>query len=316
MTIDELRIALDLYLAPLLAAQVLPSTVPCRANSKRVASLEPTKTAIKAQQTDTERVVLFRQPGFTPEELTLTKDFVEELFAIHEAVTPNYRSELFTFLPARAIARHLGGGDAVSTILRQFESWSARTYEGGAIASSIGVDPDASGQNISLDDIFHHDFSVVISNGFDTLLVSTPDSKVSGSGQLAANQMGLNHVPYRLNAIADWANGGKIAFVLNRLGEQLIFRDRKLLFAKRRGEWQFYAHEMYLRQMNPPENRLLREAIYQSCLDISFARSGGCIIVVRSGSVEGVSKIISDPDILSSPTPSIKAKTIRALVNG
>lgn len=315
MTIDELRVALETYLAPLLSAQVLPGTVNCQANSKQVASLEPSKTAIKAQDTDAERIVLYRQPGFTPEELELTKDFVAELVAIHEAATPEYRAELFTFLPARAIARHLGGADAVGLILRQFEAWSARTYEGGAITSSIGIDPGTKGHNIHLADIFHHDFSAVISNGFDTLLVSTPDSKISGSGQLTANELGLNYVPYRLSAIANWANGKKIAFVLNRLGEHLIFKNKKLVFAKRRGEWQFYAHEMYLRQMQPPQNRLLREAIYQSCLDISFARSGGCIIVVRSGSLDEVRNIVSEADILSSQKPSIKAKTIRAMVN-
>lgn len=316
MTIDELRVALEAYLAPLLSAQVLQGTVNCQANSKRVASLEPTKTAIKAQDADVERIVLYRQPGFTPEELELTKDFVEELVAIHEAATPDYREELFTFLPARAIARHLGGNSAVSQILRQFEAWSARTYEGGAITSSIGIDPGAIGQGNSLAEIFHHDFSAVISNGFDTLLVVTPDSQISGSGQLAANQLGLNYVPYRLNAIADWANGHRIALVLNRLGEQLIFRNKKLVFAKRRGEWQFYAHEMYLRQMQPPQNRQLREAIYQSCLDISFARSGGCIIVVRSGSLDEVGEIVSETDLVSGQNPSIKAKTIRAMVNG
>jgi hypothetical protein len=290
--------------------------VNCQAYSRRVASLEPTKTAIKAQDADVERIVLYRQPGFTPEELVLTRDFVEELVAIHEAATPDYRAELFTFLPTRAIARHLGGIDAVGRILRQFEAWSARTYEGGAITSSIGIDPGADGQGNSLTEIFDHDFSAVISNGFDTLLVVTPDSQVSGSGQLTANQLGLDYVPYRLNAIADWANGERIALVLNRLGEQLIFRNRRLVFAKRRGEWQFYAHEMYLRQMQPPQNRLLREAIYQSCLDISFARSGGCIIVVRSGSLDEVGGIVSESDLLSGQNPSIKARTIRAMVNG
>ncbi|MDN5515514.1 MAG: hypothetical protein L0G82_09780 [Pseudomonas sp.] len=316
MTIDELRIALEAYLAPLLSAKVLPGTVNCQLYSRRVASLEPTKTAIKAQDGDIERIVLYRQPGFTPEELALTRDFVEELVAIHEAATPDYRAELFTFLPTRAIARHLGGIDAVSLILRQFEAWSARTYEGGAITSSIGVDPNADGRGNNLSEIFDHDFSAVISNGFDTLLVVTPDARVSGSGQLTANQLGLDYVPYRLNAIADWANGERIALVLNRLGEQLIFRNRRLVFAKRRGEWQFYAHEMYLRQMQPPQNRLLREAIYQSCLDISFARSGGCIIVVRSGSLDEAREILSEPDRLSGQNPSIKARTIRAMVNG
>lgn len=96
----------------------------------------------------------------------------------------------------------------------------------------------------------------------------------------------------------------------------MIFRNKRLIFAKRRGEWQYYAHEMYLRQMQPPQNRLLREAIYQSCLDISFARSGGCIIVVRSGSLGDVVEIVSESDLLSGPNPSLKSKTIRAMVMG
>ena len=316
MTIDELRIALDTYLGPLLSAQILPGTVSCRANSRRVAALEPCKTAIKAHEKDVERIVLYRQPGFTPEELEITKDFVEELVAIHDAAAPQYRAELFTFLPSRAIARHLGGLDAVSQILRQFEIWSARTYEGGAITSSIGIDPDASGHGNNLNEIFDQDFSAVISNGFDTLLVVTPDCEVSGSGQLTANQIGLDYVPYRLNAIADWASGERIALVLNRLGEQMIFRNKRLVFAKRRGEWQFYAHEMYLRQLQPPQNRALREAIYQSCLDISFARTGGCIIVIRSGSIDEVGALVSDHDLLEGRNPSIKAKTIQAMVGG
>lgn len=315
MTIDELREAIGTYLAPLLSAQVLDGTVNCQPYSPRVAALEPSKTAIKAEATGVERLVLYRQPGFTPEELGVTKDFVEELVALHGAATPDYRTELFTFLPARAISRHLGGIGAVSSILRQFEAWSARTYEGGAITSSIGIDPNANGQGNTLSEIFDHDFSAVVSNGFDTLLVVTPDGEISGSGQLTANQLGLDYVPYRLNAIADWADGDRIALVLNRLGEQLVFKNKKLIFAKRRGEWQFYAHEMYLRQMQPPQNRILREAIYQSCLDISFARSGGCIIVVRSGSLGEVGQIVSDPDLLTGESPSIKSKTISAMVN-
>jgi hypothetical protein len=315
LNIDELREALEAYLAPLLSAKVLPQPDSCPHTSRRVASLEPSRTAIKAELTGTERLVLYRKPGFTPEELALTKDFVEELFEIHDATTPDYRSELFTFLPARAIARHLGGASAIGHILRQFEKWSARTYEGGAITSSIGIDPGAESQGPSLSEMFQEDFSAVVSNGYDTLLVVNSSGEISGSGQLEASQLGLDHVPYRLSALANWAHAQRICLVLNRLGEQLIFRNKKLIFAKRRGEWQYYAHEMYLRQLQPPQDRKLREAIYQSCLDISFARSGGCIIVIKSGSLGDVQTIVSEPDLVSGSNPSIKSRTIRAMTN-
>lgn len=316
MTIDELREALDVYLAPLLSAQVLPTVLKCKPSNPRVASLDPTRTAIKADKLGVERIVLSRRPGFTPEELVITKDFVEELVAIHEAAGPEYRAELFTFLPVRAISRHLGGLAAVNLILHQFVAWSARTYEGSAIASSIGVDPNAHGKATSLAEVFKEDFSAVVSNGFDTLLVVTPNCEISGSDQLPAHHAGLNYAPYRLGAIAEWAFDGRIALVLNRLGEQLVFKNSRLIFAKRRGEWQYYAHELYLREMRLPQNRLLREAIYQSCLDVSFARAGGCIIVVRSGAMAKVDDIISDSDLITGGAPSIKARTIQAMVDG
>lgn len=315
MTIAELRAALEAYLSPLLSAIVQPETVPCSPKCNSVAALEPCKIAIRAKDDDLERIVLFRQPGFTPEELELAKDFVEELFAIHDATAEAYRAEMLTFLSSRAIARHLGGLEAVTSILRQFDLWSARTYEGGAITSSIGIDPAAIGKGINLEEIFPHDFSAVISNGFDTLLVVNSDGQISGAGQLDGNQPGLDFAPYRLSGIADWSTNGKIALVLNRLGEQLIFRNQKLVFAKRRGAWQYYAHEMYIRQLQPPQDRELREAIYQSCLDISFSRTGGCILVIRSGSLDQANQMISSTDLLNGGAPSIKAKVLRAMVS-
>jgi DNA integrity scanning protein DisA with diadenylate cyclase activity len=315
LDIRQLRRTTRKYLSPLLSAKVKRRTVCCSERGARVASLDPNRIAIKANDDDTERIVVYRNPGFVPEELQLAKDFMEELFNIHEATSAEYRQEIFTFLPARAIARHLSGMNAVKTVIRQFEKWASRTYEGNAITSSVGIDPYAIGSDIDLEDIFEHDFSAVLSNGFDTLLVVSPDGKVAGAGQLVANVLGLEHTPYRLNSIADWCIDGKVALVLNRLGEQLVFRNKKLVFAKRGGKWQYYAHEMYVRQLQPPQNRILRESIYQSCLDISFARTGGCIIVVRSGSMDELIDVVSDEDRLDGQEPSIKAKTIKTMAN-
>lgn len=315
MNNKQLRRAIKTYLSPLLSAKVEKKSVSCSKSGARVASLDPSRIAIKANDKDTERIVVYRNPGFVPEELQLAKDFMEELFNIHDATLLDYRQDLFTFLPARAITLHLNEMSAVNTVIKQFDKWASRTYEGGAITSSVGIDPHADESDIELDDIFEHDFSAVLSNGFDTLLVVTPDGEISGAGQLTANEISLDYAPYRLNSIADWCTDGRVALVLNRLGEQLIFRNKKLVFAKRRGEWQYYAHEMYVRQLQPPQNRTLRESIYQSCLDISFARTGGCIIVVRSGSMDALIDVVSDADRLDGQSPSIKTETIKTMAN-
>lgn len=316
MTSEELRIAAKTYLAPLLSAEILSGLEACSPGCSRVASRSPSKIAIKARDEDQERIVMFRSPGFDSEERKMAKVFTEELFNIYEATNNEiYRSELFTFLPARAIARYLESMEAIQIVLRQFEKWAARTYEGGAISSSIGIDSEVTNHEVQLVDLFEYDFSAVLSNGFDTLLVVSSDGYVAGAGQLTASEVNLKYAPFRLNAIADWCTNGKVALVLNRLGEQLVFRDKKLLFAKRRGEWRYYAHDMYIKQMQPPKNKALREAIYQSCIDISFARTGGCIIVVRSGSVDEVQELIADKDRLDGTNPSIKTETIKTMAD-
>ena len=315
MDILELRITAEKYLAPLLSAKVLNNPKPCTPLCSRVSFLDPSRIAIKAKNEDKERIVIHRIPGFNKEELQIAKDFTEEISNIYDATKSAYRADLFTFLPARAISRHLGGMEATQTILRQFEKWAGRTYEGGAISSSIGIDPQVRANDIGLAELFTQDFSAVLSNGFDTLLVTSSDGHIAGAGQLSASASNLKQAPYRLNAIADWCTGERIAIVLNRLGEQLVFRNNKILFAKRRGEWRYYPHEMYVRQIKPPQNRILREAIYQSCIDISFARTGGCIIVVKSNSADKIADFISDQDRLDGRHPSLKTKTVKTIAS-
>ena len=52
----------------------------------------------------------------------------------------------------------------------------------------------------------------------------------------------------------------------------------------RRGGWVNLPHESVVMQMSPggAGSAELRRAIYASCLDVSFARSGGCIGLLRT----------------------------------
>jgi hypothetical protein len=74
---------------------------------------------------------------------------------------------------------------------------------------------------------------------------------------------------------------------LNRGGEILVFSQGEISFARRRGSWLHFSHETVVRQMatNGPlcYASKLRRAAYLSALDISFARVGGGIGLVRRG---------------------------------
>jgi DNA integrity scanning protein DisA with diadenylate cyclase activity len=315
MDIEELLYAVEEHLAPLLSATVSPDFGKCTARCLRIASLEPSKIAIKAGDEAEERVVIYRVPGFVPEELQLAKDFTDELFAMHDVTSPEYRADLLAFLPERAIAKHLGYTNVMQALLRQFQKWAARTYEGRAITSSIGINPEVPDFDVTIDELFEHDFATILSNGFDTLLVITENGKIAGAGHLNFSHSNNVFSPYRLNAIAEWCTENKVAVILNRLGEQLIFRNKKLIFAKRRGEWRYYAHENYIKQLIPKKSRKVKEAIYQSCLDISYARSGGCIIVINDKLIEKINELVSDEDRLDGIHASVKSKTLRSMID-
>src|SRR5207244_1713656 len=54
-----------------------------------------------------------------------------------------------------------------------------------------------------------------------------------------------------------------------------------------------------IKRMSPPIDMALRQAIYESCLDVSFARSGGCVGVASAQNREGVGQLVSGGDLLS-----------------
>ena len=134
-------------------------------------------------------------------------------------------------------------------------------------------------------------------NGFDTLLVAGSDLEIASLRQLTTGEVSRT-APYRIREIACWASEQRIATVLNQRGEILVFQGQSLRFARRGGSWHHYVHETNVRRMSPPVHRELREAIYESCLDVSFARTGGCIGVVNEPNRAQVGTLVSSDDLL------------------
>ena len=93
----------------------------------------------------------------------------------------------------------------------------------------------------------------------------------------------------------------------------MVFKDRSLRFAKRRGRWVHYVHETNVRRLSPPRDRVLREALYASCLDVSFARTGGCIGVLDADKVGQLVNLVSADDIIESGT-SYKARLLQSAI--
>jgi hypothetical protein len=150
-----------------------------------------------------------------------------------------------------------------------------------------------------LDELWNEDFSMVLANGIDTMYVAGSDGRVFNLVSLPPGENAA-YAPHRFSAIANWCDtANRVALALNRNGEILLFKDKRLQFAKRRGAWRFYSHEPVLSQFGRGLRRRLKEAIYETCLDVSFARTGGCIAVVRRKNVSGLPKYVNRDDIIT-----------------
>jgi len=177
--------------------------------------------------------------------------------------------------------------DTILTIIEQLDKWTAETYEGDPISGSIGLSLTEESADETADvfsEIVKHDFSKVISNARDTIIEFDTNGRYL-SYNVAVSDLKYHTSPAGYTAFANYTkHGDRIAFTLCHNREILIFSNGELTCAKRRGEWRFFNHHQVIHQLSFTNRQLdhsLRQAIYESCLDLSFARSGACIGVVQ-----------------------------------
>lgn len=295
---DDFRQVVDDNLVPMLQATLEPGVVPSTNQEALASYADPSHLRVKPERAAGYRLVLTRSQPFTARERTLAGQFIHELAAVVALSAADYQPDLIRAIPRRVVAKHLDGGPALLEILERLETWSSETYEGQRIVASVGVDVVPAGSGLALSDLWDEPFGPVLTNGFDTMLVAGSDSEIKSLLKLDTGNESRT-APDRMSEIACWSSGNRIAVVLNQRGEILVFQGESLRFVRRGGDWHHYVHETNIRRMSPPVNRELREAIYESCLDVSFARSGGCIGVVNESNRERVGDLVSEDDLLS-----------------
>lgn len=266
-----------------------------------VAFETPVSLFLKLNKSTSDRLRLRRSQPFDANEKRLVEIFINHLNAISSLTEGVYFDDLLTNLPTRVLSEFLGvrAKTVLLDSMQQFEALASRTYEGHQITSALGITGSVGYQTVRLDELWKEDFSMVLANGIDTRYVTGSDGRVFN---LAALPVGENatYAPHRFGAIANWCNTrNRVALALNRNGEILLFKDKKLQFAKRRGRWEFYSHDPVLRQFGYGLSNRLKEAVYETCLDVSFARTGGCIAVVGRTTASQLPNYVNSDDIIA-----------------
>jgi len=274
------------------------------------------RLAVKPSKNAGYRIVIDRAQAFTNQEHDLTVQFMKELSAVVALDAGVYEQELIRVIPRRVVARHLrDGSDMLLDVLENLETWSSQTYEGQRIAACVGLLPEPYASGVDVSDLWNEAYGPVLTNGFDTILVVGADGTVVREEELAEDEISQT-APYRLRQACCWATQGRVSLVLNHQGEILAFKDQSLQFARRAGKWVHYVHDNYIDRMFPPKDRALRQAIHESCLDVSFARSGGCIAVVNWGNMDRVSPDYVDSDDLLASDTTYKNRLMALVIAG
>ncbi|MGA3265256.1 MAG: hypothetical protein ABSE16_00355 [Verrucomicrobiota bacterium] len=318
------ELAID-FLQPLIpGAKIEPEAISSSRGDALVALVDPCTIHFKAERSDSYRLVLRRSQPFTKMASgTVTESHVVEAFvlvvkAMKHGLKQWYKADLRATFPRRVVAKALCASkreeEAVLEVIDQLVMWAGQQYEGKPIPAAIGFVPDALPGVVSFRDMCREKFSAVISNGFDTLLTCNFNGEVLGHETLSTPEKCPSFTPFRLGAVAQWAHKGRIALVLNRVGEILVFRDYQLRFTRRGGQWHFLTHNPVLTQMGRPDDQEIRKAVYSTCLDASFARTGACIGIVTSNHANEWKKVAVSADDYFNPPKSTKAKTLAAFV--
>jgi hypothetical protein len=300
------------------------NSIPSVSSDKLVARPDRYTIYFKARKEDRYGLVLRRkQPFKSLESGTITESHVVEAFVsvvgkMQMGLTRWYKADLRSTFPRRVVAKALcqtkQQEETILAAIDQLSSWAGQLYEGKPIPASIGFIPVEQSGSVSFRELGSEPFSAVISNGYDTILTCNFSGDVLGHETLTPPKQCPGFAPFRLGMVAHWAKEGRIALVLNRAGEILVFRDGQLRFTRRGAQWHFLTHNPVLDQMARPDSRVVRSAVYSTCLDASFARTGACIGVVVPEHASEWQETADCPKDYLSPAQSKKAKVLKSMI--
>ena len=238
------------------------------------------------EENSSEKIRITRSQLFTRIEKKFIETMVDQLYGLlplnNDDLMEFIADKISTRVVAQTLCADYSDSILVTRVLETLETWSSETYEGSGISASIVIDIESSKTStVSFGEYVENDFAKVLSNGFDSVITLNRSGGVIEYGTPPSSNQSNWRCPYRYIDICKLTGSTKaIAFLLNRNGEILIFRENELIFAKRRAAWIIFNHEKVIKSMafaNKYYLEEIRQSVYASALDVSFARCGGCI---------------------------------------
>lgn len=206
--------------------------------------------------------------------------------------------------------------NCISKILSALGKWSNRTYEGRKVPFSFLInretvnESDISNITSFLDD----DASALLTDGITSYLKLDDGIKYCivpfyDIEKRSADKVPL--VPYRFSSFGNLCVGKYVGIILTVQGDFLFIKNQKLFYAKRNGDWYNYNYDSFADTLfddmpalsfkkGKNETATKTESIkciYLACLDVAFARTGGCLAVCTDACISKIKKYIRKEDL-------------------
>lgn len=263
---------------------------------------------VKFSKNDDYRYQIKRIQPFKNYEVALVKSIIVELGALREQnISDSYFKTLQSFVIERAICMSVSESshETLLEIVSKLSKWSRRTYEGqnatfGFLLCNIKAG-EKTNPNLHISNILLENFSAVLADGINTCFKISSDGYLLNYITLPKSKDQNISSPYEYIDMANICYGSRVGVSLTPTGDILMFHDKNLVYAKHAGVWTRYSHEEIIDRISDNSNDLsdkTRKAIYLSALDVSFAKTGGCVVHLDKNSDSSFLKQINEADIL------------------
>ena len=332
MSQEEFTAIVAQYICPVLVGAVVTTVLPRggRGAPEQVAIRPDGQTmVIGPAKGAAYQVEIRRSQVFSADDARLVEAIITEIVVNFSKITPPYRARVIKYAIEVGVCKFLAPANftMLVEVLDGFDSWSRRTYEGRQPTFSIVVDfadkraPDE--HHPAIGEVLAADFAALLSNSVESALVLSATGALVDYANFTHDAVAANtYAPWRYLAFANHAAKHRVCFTLTANGEVLVFKHQKLFFSKANNGWNYYNHGSTIAAL-AGGSLALRKAVYETILDVSFARTGGCLAVVRQAAVgeliidegRGGQSVIKRDDLVANPT-SLKSRTISCLIQG
>lgn len=293
---------------PLFTGSFLVGEEESSAREAEVALGKQNSLLIKPNKTADYRLILKRGRAFQPFEINLLKNIIKEINDITEVplLDPTYEMTLLDKAIEKAVCDSvaLSASSTMLGLVTELNHWSERTYEGKKINFGIILNLNENVEELALHytNMLSSDFFALLSDGKSSFVEFNRDGYLMGYVSLAKVRNYAFTAPNEFGFVARYCGEKKVGIALTENGDLLIFKNRTLMFAKRRGKWNIYSHEEVIQLLSYRTAHSLKEirrAIYLSAIDCSFRYTGGIIVYLKKDMAQSALMHVDARDILT-----------------